>query len=363
MVSRRGEATAAEGSTAVWVAAALVGGAVLAGCSPAPAPAPDASASGGAAAAVVTVTVPEADSTGDEHDGASGLASWGGPPQWVALPTSTAGVVETIMGWTPQEDPTSAEVVEQIRARQEQIQTCMADLGLPYWPQIPDQDQVIITEASHVPEQGSAEYAARFGYGAWTEPVHLIDVGVDAASQRSRTEQEYFESLSTTERNTYLRELYGTDPATGQLTTGCYQRSEATPLENVRLLQVQADAATFLAGLADQPEFDALDAEWSQCMARAGFTETSPSRARNRFLALQYASAISPTIAVPWSSAAHELIADDERTVAQADYGCRESTRYPDRFAAIAAPLQRAYLDEHRSDLEDLALALGTTTG
>lgn len=370
MARRGGLVAAAEGTTAASIAAALVViSTSLTGCTTAPPSAPATPAA--PAAAPTGSTFADAAGTGSESADGEEVSvltlvvvpdgeSQDSTPTRVQLPSATAGPLELILGWSPEADPTTESVITQASTREDLILACMADLGLPYWPQVPDADQIVITEAHHVPAEGTLAFAARYGYGVWTTPEHLIDVDITSQHQLSVEEQTYFDSLTADERNAYLLALYGTDPSTGEHTTGCYQRSSLAPLASARLTVVRDAAAAFVAALPSRPEFDVLDAQWSRCMALAGFAETSPAQAAARLVALKARGTEPGGIPLPWVIPASDLIAEDERAVAQADHVCREETGYPQRFAAISSQLQLSYLDQHRTDLVALAQALRT---
>lgn len=275
-------------------------------------------------------------------------------PERIELPSASDGALEMLLGWTSQRE-SPQRVVARIRARQEAIRSCMTEQGLPYWVQVPDEAQVFVT-AGDLPVPGTYAYAEQYGYGVWTQPEDEVYIELATPYRPGRDEVAYFDALSQSERAAYVLALYGTDPATGEHTQGCYQASA----EGLRGSQESAvrNAAIFLNRLPGLPEFAPLDREWSECMAQGGFTESSPLGAAGAFASLKSAATDGGDVAVPWVETLTDAIALEERAVAVADHACRRRLGYASRFATISSRLQDDYLAEHRIELSGVRAAL-----
>ena len=233
------------------------------------------------------------------------------------------------------------------------IAVCMAEQGFDYIPVVPDPSDVTVPTASI--DRDSRAFAEQYGYGIATDvpddgglSAEFMNPNWDALQAMSETEREAFdtalwgvESDTTTDAN---------GNSSSSFEGGCITEA-ADPLSS----DVTDEAGEFLKTLPEDAAFGPLDAEWSACMAQAGFGQASPQAAEasimDRFAA---EVALGPTFDEEEAAA----LAKDEVPLAVASWDCKAETDYEARFRVIRDQVQQAWIDEHRAELDEWLAAM-----
>jgi hypothetical protein len=257
-----------------------------------------------------------------------------------------------------------------IRA-EEAVAACMADVGFEYYPDIP------AAEVSVEFAPDDPEWVRQYGYGVTTrdEPEVPPDTEKDRLEGDVRNE-DYRSALSEGASLAYYTALYGEGalPSSGgesptevsasggaQRDAGCYDagyRSVFPPMTTPEIDQILRELDIEMIAMADQPAMVALNAEWSECMARAGRVSLlSPLDAR----ALVETAAAGAGAMTETEPGVFEIVVDEEAMqearaleldLANEDLACRRATDYDVRTEDIVADIEEAFVDEHRQELD-----------
>lgn len=116
------------------------------------------------------------------------------------------------------DEATQAQIIEEERERQEVIAQCMQDQGFEYVAQDPEQ---FISFGDGTDDYGTDEWIAKWGFGITTQYFSQEQVGPDLIGYDESgmgmdeeivdPNQDYIESLSSSEQEAYYAALYG-DP-------------------------------------------------------------------------------------------------------------------------------------------------------
>lgn len=190
------------------------------------------------------------------------------------------------------EEGSNEEFEDEQRRVEEFIAECMAGKGFEYEPYVPDFGDVEFREEDQL------EYARRNGFGvtlAYGNPEY--DGYEDGASEDEDPNSDYVSGLSESEMTAYYEALDGTpeemaeyettetDPETGETYTVVEGAGAGCRGDAQREVTGDRDAAYTAMGplweeIAERVEADPrtaeLEAEWSSCMADAGFDFAKP---------------------------------------------------------------------------------------
>lgn len=215
---------------------------------------------------------------------------------------------------------------------QQQAQECMTALGWEYTAVAPGSDG-----GGGLIEVGGGdmdEFAATSGYGISTMTgdgslavVGGGSVGSTGAGGGSDPNAQYVESLSPEDQEAYYRDLFGAPPADAadgavdpMAVGGCYgEASDAVYGENA-FDQLNDQFEDVAARAEADPRIAEAYAEWSACMAEAGYTYSKPMETFDDFFARLQALGQEP------DPAALKTLQDDEIATAKADRECAKQT-------------------------------------
>ncbi len=270
---------------------------------------------------------------------------------------------------------------------QELVARCMRDEGWEYMPlNLPD-----VSPGWDLDNQRESYQERGFGI-AWAT-LHVGEQDPqDPYADWVDPNEEYRNGLTETELAAYWASLMGTeaeqaeslhtstDPVTGMTSVevggeygygpGCNgQAHEAVYGANPSARQIQLEAVRQFyqdldTRIAADPRAVALNAAWSECMAREGFDVDAPIEIWNiEFPRIQRRHA--QIVPVPVTS--EDQLSEDQRerlkqllrdeiSLAVAHFDCSQD--YDVTMARLAAEIEQAFALEHESQLRELAVAL-----
>jgi len=336
--------------------------------------------------------------TADVYDAPAGVQD-GLTPEAAATPIATAAQQGALDEFTarisgvPAPGATTAEIQtesdRQHRAREEYIAACMAEQGFTYIPNVAAPPAVRYLAG---PRLGTREFAERFGFGVAAD----FRGGQDATVQRDLTVSaenlELLAAMSQVEREAWNEAYFGmlltpVEPGTirDAASFGCVERGLQVvagwfQTDIPEFSAIATEVGRFREAVAVHPHTLALNAEWANCMAAAGF-----GRLANPFQ-LESALWTEWTLLSDWSRL-EEIIAgwdwaalpdgppgwtvdedgvgtlvldadaaasfqDREFALALADVDCREALDFDARALVINHQLQREFVDANRNELE-----------
>ncbi len=138
------------------------------------------------------------------------------------------------------EEAAQQQFIEQERARQEVIATCMQDLGFEYIPVDPE-EFMFFGDSGDGPEWGTEEWTATYGFGVSTQWFSQEQVGPDlvgwddssfAEEEMNDPNQEIVDAMSESEMEAYYEALYGSDDAFPQFDETLSQEEIDAQLED-----------------------------------------------------------------------------------------------------------------------------------
>lgn len=253
-------------------------------------------------------------------------------------------------------DPMSSSYVEdvqaQVRAQEERIAACMAEQGFEYAMAALDPDSVVLPDPD-VPVRGSRAFAQEYGYGMTERPPEPGEYtaessgGVAGFSEWSRAEQDaYWEALNGRK----VDEVQDGEGSTTYDTEGGCRDLAQNGAPDDPSAAFEEEAWEFLGSLPDDGRFDAIDAEWSRCMADDGYRYASPHAA--------YRAVADALFGVPLDEnhvqdpAAAAEAGELEMRVALADLECQVATDYLARWTELSDAAQQEFLDTHRGEVD-----------
>lgn len=252
-------------------------------------------------------------------------------------------------------DPASSSYVEDLQARlraeQEAIAACMAERGFEYAMAELDPDSVVLPDPD-VPVRGSRAFAEEYGYGMTDRPPEPGEwesesSGIPGFSEWSQAEQDaYWEALNG---RTVNEVQVGEGASTYDTEGGCLGLTENGAQDDPSAA-FEEEAWEFLGSLPDDGRFDAVDAEWSRCMADDGYQYASPHAASQAVAEVLFGIPLDENHVQDAAAAAE---ADDlEMRVALADLECQVETEYLARWTELNHAAQQEFLDAHRGEVE-----------
>lgn len=274
-----------------------------------------------------------------------------------------------------QADMSEEEMQEHFTEQQQEIEelvaACMTDEGFEYVPVDQSQNGGISFSGDEW-NPDDREWVEQYGYGAVNFPGR--DTPVDPEQEFVDPNQDYVMSLSGSEQAAYYETLYGPQPTEEEmnedggyeydpLNAGCYGSAQqevqgADPYsaeENKPLMDALNE---FYTDLQNHPALAELNADWSSCMADAGFSgfATQPDAQNSIYddINAYYESQTEPVEDDPELAA----IGERELDLALADLDCREETDYRQESLRIQFELEEQFVQEHKAELEALKTAL-----
>lgn len=261
-------------------------------------------------------------------------------------PPEDRGVVELFVHGP--DTVTKRAEIARVRKQERRVEACMAQAGFEYAPAVPGPWDVTVRRG---PVEGSREFAERYGYGLWVPAADAA--GISWTADRPASAAEQLLALSPEDREAYDLALLGPEGTGGCLAVGQGATGEA------ELDAVIDDARVFLAGLPDDAAFDALEAEWSACMAEYGEDFDSPSAARAAEAAQVAAFYSTQEVGADEAAAEPEVVAGSQAEIelALADLDCRERVDFDERYREISHRVQAEYAGRHRGAIDAVEAA------
>lgn len=284
---------------------------------------------------------------------------------------------------------TDAEKVAAQRSRQDELRAqCMREQGFEYFFS-PTTAEDVLEELERMAdlypdgwdERGSVAFAEKYGYGLVHGPVIEGEpIGDEEADPVADAETAYLSSLSPSEHEAWEMALYGDmfrepseDPDPDEWKNrGCigwadHEVSGGKPRPDDD--PAFADLVATLYDTTPTPDNDqataALEAEWSHCMAAEGFSfahrQDAAITVEGDFDDLwpRGADGKPEPDGEPSDEQQDRFFTDREYPVAIADATCAEDIDYDARSQANAAAFEERFIEEHRDQLDALALAHG----
>jgi len=259
-----------------------------------------------------------------------------------------------IVGTHPDDtlEVTQYQAIQNHRIQEEMIAACMAEQGFEYIPWFEAAPQFRIAERDDDrPATDSREFAERYGFGLTTNPPDGFDAGVLVVWAGPSVDDDpnmvLRAAMSPTEDAAWAEALWGSDDTIFGDEIGCFGSAylAINPQLDPEFQALGAEIGTFrnsvLAGRF--PELAALNAEWGQCMAEAGWQGYwDPLRVRE----LAYDELITNSDFADSSLAAREI------SIALANYDCRQQISFDARRQQIDFALQQDFVNRNRAELD-----------
>jgi hypothetical protein len=232
---------------------------------------------------------------------ACGGGGGGAEPQ--ASEDSTPGeeTLSDFFGWA-NDDPEAAEAEyrEQENRIQESIRQCMAEAGFEYQPALPPEGSFGFVEEEFDEEEWVRTQG--FGITTWYGNEDSMTETTMVGEEWVDPNQEMLESMSESESQAWYEALYGTeeeqaedmvtevDPETGEeyqvsygFGAGCsgeaYEAEHGDQQAGEELwMELNPEMEAMYERVQADPRIVELDAEWSACMAEAGYEYESMSQ-------------------------------------------------------------------------------------
>lgn len=275
-------------------------------------------------------------------------------PSPTATPTTGPAEVyfETAFGRSVEEE---AEV---FLRQEELVAACMAEQGFEYVPDTSTYHRDGLSELDYPP--GTREFAAQYGYGIASMPGKVV-------GDEPSTNAEITAAMSEEELDAYERALNGDAVVDGDEDAelgGCVRAARNEVWGDRELDPVRASLEDEIARIDTElaPADDAViaaAAEWSACMADAGFPgyatpDAAEEAAWQRWLAFNEGLVVDPlgNAPVDGSIPGQDQMEAEEAALATADWDCRAEADYDAVWREVRNRFQQEYVDAHRAELD-----------
>ncbi len=242
-------------------------------------------------------------------------------------------------------------------AVEEAVAACMAEQGFEYIPDV--SHYTFPDEATMDPPRNSREFAELYGYGiAELPPSSAPPPGTNpndaiTASLGAEALAQYMEALTGPSSDDADADAGYDWHDAGCMGTAIHAEWATGAAQDPAAVALLTEIARIddVAIPAEQ-RVVALDEAWSACMADAGYEglRRQPDAAETAFESWLDAQAAAA------SGETEETDADDvaaaERSLAVADWDCRDDVGYDLGVAKVREELQEAYVAAHRAELD-----------
>ncbi len=240
-----------------------------------------------------------------------------------------------------------AEYRAQFTRIEDELATCMQAAGFDY---VPRADAYLDAEkAIQKTPDGTREWVAENGYG-----FNISDGGQGAAVVAADPNSAVVEGLSEGSQRAYYEALWGNQNIVGEGgTTGCYGSIDSgeQPLSlSERYAPLVESIDRLLSETIPRAEGSiAAEADWSECMAGAGYPSL-PTR-----LAAQEkgAQVTEPGLSAPMPGGDPAKL-EVEIAIALADFDCAAETDYDRRIAAVELVAETEFVAQNKAQLDAL---------
>jgi hypothetical protein len=252
------------------------------------------------------------------------------------------------------------------------VAACMTAEGFDYIPVDQNPPEQV---TDYMDAYGTAEWAAKHGYGAFPTDDETAQMDEQIASEDPNG--DYVASLSDGEIGAYYEALQG--PPTGRDDVaamkdgdvpeydwegaGCLGRAQHEvlgddPTQSARFEPLVAAMNALEQDQLADPAMAPIDAEWSECMAAAGFAGLPTKQ-----------SAVDAVFAQStdyWDSGATDEPTQAMRAgwreyeidVAVADFDCAETVGFADKSLAVQVARENQFVADNRAELDELLAEL-----
>lgn len=304
------------------------------------------------------------------------------------------------------EDDWAQEAEEQQRQIEELVATCMADEGFEYIPNVQSGGVYYSSDEGW----GTEEWVQQYGYGITTDPYEDVREPIEGEGEGDEwydPNQEYTDAMSDSERMAYEEALWGQydeedmeevcdedgecwfESEWNWETEGCYGyaqhevydlgEEETSFWEDPAFSELVEAMERLWQDAENDPRAAEINAEWSECMADAGypgFTERWDAQDSIYTVYNQLWEELDQ--GVDWEAlweeyeetgiepeypeidpAALAELREQEIATAVADYTCATDLNIDSRLLAIQFELEEEFIETYRTELDNLIAAYG----
>lgn len=276
---------------------------------------------------------------------------------------------------------TQEDYDQQDLKREELIAECMAKEGFEYTPDTNNGGTVISSDDQEGPEWGTLEFAQQYGYGFSTYPGQE---DMDGQQQEYvDPNEDYVTSLSESEQLAYSETLYGPQPTEEEMQNmqdesweydwskaGCYGSAQhevetdtsANAWEDPDFADLFDAINSLYEESSKDPEVQALNQEWSSCMADAGYPDVADKNLAYEVIMNEQNELYNGddgTGTEEPDQAKLDALKKKEIDMAVADWKCADAMDYQDKYQEIDFRLQQKFVDDHADQLDALIAKYG----
>ena len=284
------------------------------------------------------------------------------------------------------EEEMQAEMDAQNIEREELIAQCMTDEGFEYKPMENSGGRISFGEDVEW-EPDKKEWVEKYGYGIINSPYNeqMAEEPQPEQTEWVDPNQEYLDTLSESEREAYSVALYG-EPMTEEemeeassgedggmveydwTQYGCQGYADNEVYGSSQDIWTQfEDLTTRMSELYtkvdESPEIEKLEADWSACMAEAGFDFPKQMQAQESFYE-ELNKLYEGFTEEDWANGdpmkdnkdAQEIGKREVKT-ALADLECRNQTDYQDTRLKAQFALEEQFVKENKKELDEFKAA------
>ncbi|WP_449282321.1 hypothetical protein [Leucobacter sp.] len=288
------------------------------------------------------------------------------------------------------EEYTQEKLDAETKQTEELVAECMSEEGFEYVPDVQNGGTVYSSESDEI-DWNSEEFVEQYGYGIVNWPG-MDDMPEDTGEEYVDPNQDYVESLSESEQQAYYEALNGPGPTDEEIaamededggyewdwtTSGCYGSAQhqvqtesnggMAAYEDPEFAELfEATNELYEATWSDESQNDdviALNREWAECMADAGYDGFSSPMLAQQTLSDEYYELQMPDGEEgEWqepSAADKKKFQEREIEVALTDRDCKKKLAYEDELLEIQFDLEQKFVDEHRAELDALVAKHG----
>lgn len=266
----------------------------------------------------------------------------------------------------------------------EAVARCMAEHGFQYTPvtlaDIPAPSGVGPSGLDVDTERDTLAYAEEYGYGLLTGADGARLAEMAPTDEWVDPNQAYLDTLGGAEYQAYRDALYGVLPnfeteeewaawvptweeqgCTGRANHEVYGEQGSQPEDVVSWEGLESELGRLYTSIDDDPRVTEVVAEWSECMAGAGYPALAAVGDAEQSIvdkALAIWDDAYPDGAPAEGEDAAEVdalltdLADEEIATAVADHRCRAEVGYWEVRNEVSLAAQREFYDANRADLE-----------
>ena len=291
---------------------------------------------------------------------------------------ATTSPLEEYFGAFNESDP--AEMAAEQTEIENAIASCMSDAGFEYIPRQVEESEYDWATQDVMADQNTKEWVAKNGYG-----MSMSEEDMESVEEAPEDpNMDYVTSLSPGAQTAYYEALNGPDVWSTMTEeemanyeykwedAGCQGAADHEIRNAADLYSDPEHAALFesMQGLWEtttaDPRTAALDVEWADCMADAGYTDFSkPQDALDKVMTDSNAlwenveiDEEDPEASTGPSDEARAEVRELELTIAMADFTCKEEVDYTEKTKEIQVELEEQFVKDHKAELDAFVAAV-----